>query len=123
MIITVFIFGTYYFLVVVKNQQIRVSIDNCRKIGEEYRKNEIKENQKLSFFAPKYTYNRNLDTCIYSGGFFEPNIKEVNITKYIKNLNTNEEIVGSTYIENQKMFGVNNSEFFEKESELFLNKY
>jgi len=42
-----------------------------------------------------------------------------NYTQYIKNLNTNEEITGSAYIGNQKMFGVHNSEFYEMERELF----
>lgn len=122
-IITMFISGNYYFIAVIKNQQIRVNIDNCRKIGEEYKKNEIKENPKLSFFAPKYTFNRDLDACIYSGGFMDISFKENNVTRYIKNLNTNEEIVGSTYIGKEKMFGAYNSEFFEKDRELFLNKY
>lgn len=118
--ITVFTLGVY-FLVTIKNQQIRVNIDNCRKIAEEYRKNEIRESPNLSFFAPKYTYNRDLDTCIYSGGFMDPIIKDVNVTKYIKNLNTNKEIIGSTYIGKEKMFGVHNSEFNQKELELFVN--
>lgn len=112
--------GIYYFIVVVKNKQINVSINNCRETGEEYRKTEIEENQKLSFFAPKYTYNKKLSACIYSGGFMDAGISENNITKYIKNLNTNEEIIGSSYIGNQKMFGVSNLEFNEKERELFL---
>ena len=117
---TVFIFETYYLLVVTRNQQIRVAVDSCRKIGEEYGKNEIEENPKLSFFTSMYAYNKKLDACIYSGSFMNTTIiGKHNITKYIKNLNTNKEIVGSSYIENQKMFGVHRLEFDEKESELF----
>src|SRR3989344_8471655 len=107
----ILVFSSYYFFVMIPNERIQAKTENCRKIGEEYRKNEIKEGLGLSFYVPKYAYSRVLDTCIYSGGFIGLTNDEHNVTRYIKDLNTNEEIVSSTYIGSEKLFGVDTSEF------------
>lgn len=118
-LIILLIFGSYYFLVVVEGQKANARKEGCRRIAEEYRQNEISENPALSFFVPKYIYNKTLDTCLYSGGYLDPSIKKANVTKYIKDLNTNEELVGSTYIGVEKYYGVDNAEFAKQEEMLF----
>ena len=100
-------------------KQNQSNTENCRKIGEEYRKAEINDNPSLSFFSPKYSYNQKLNTCIYSGGYLDSKTKILITTKYIKDLNTNEEIAFSDYIGGEKGFGIDRADFDSKEKELF----
>ncbi len=91
----------------------------CRKIGEDYRKNEILENPTISFIIPQYGYNKELNTCLYRGGFFRDFVDE----RYIIDLNTNTTIATSTYFliegEISHTYGLTRKEFEKRESELF----
>ena len=118
--IVVVVAVAYYLLAFLPQRELTAKVDNCRRIGEEYRKNEIKENPSLSFLTPRYAYSKKLDTCIYSGGFSNYNNAQYrNITKYVMDLNTNQEIVSTTYSNNERLDGVYMSEFTLKEMDLF----
>lgn len=108
-----------YIYINLKEKEAERKISECRIIAEEYRTNEIKENPTINFFEPRYKYNKDLETCIYKGGFFSPTITEVNSDWYIKDLNTNETIIESVYVGTNNMFGVTRAEFNKKEKELF----
>ncbi len=117
--LVIFLVLGYSLFVFIENEKLSSNRKDCRNIAEEYRKNEIKEFPNLSFFAPEYTYSRDLDICIYSGGFLDMSILNNNSTRYIKNLNTNEEIISSSYVDGNLEFGVNNFEFAREKEKLF----
>ena len=114
-VVIALILGLFYFVVVIPSRELDTNIARCRNLGEDYRKNEIKDNQSITFFVPKYTFSVNLDTCIYSGGFIDGK----SLNKYIIDLNTNMAIENSYYFDNKPFNGLTTEEFDKKEKELF----
>ena len=116
-LIIISIFGLYYFTKIVPARELDNKIVYCRNLGEEYRKNETREAPNISFLVPNYTYNKDLRTCIYSGGFIDGKL----LNKYIIDLNTNTTIVDSYYQDTKFVGGLSTEEFNAKEKTL-LNK-
>lgn len=92
-------------------------VENCRRLGEMYRNKENNNGKDLSYGVPIYTYNSELDTCIYRG----IHVSESLFSKYILDLNTNKTIISSYYQNDTLIDGVTIQDFTNKEQELFNN--
>lgn len=122
-LIMVSAFGSYYLFIILPAQEQSNKISDCRELGNSYRKSEIADNKNISFFVPKYTYNKKLDTCIYSGGFIDSveseGVTQRFVDKYIIDINTNTTLYSSTKLDGELVAGIDGDEFSEKEKGLF----
>ena len=120
-IIGAFIVGGFIYLSNIGEESLSMK-EKCRELGEK-----LYEQDKESYvgregflFEPKYTYNKKLDTCLYSAGWKE---KEGGIwARWIKNAFTNESLAFTTYFPNSTDKEVQNEnvdKFWDKHHELF----
>jgi len=63
----------------------------CQTAGEKIYQKHITDGSELRYFNPQYKYSKNLDTCLYYGGYFGDS--EGNIQKWVIDSLTNEELI------------------------------
>lgn len=123
-LLIIIVFGVYYLSIVLPSQDIDKKVSECRKSGENYGKREVAENPTLSFSVPKYTYNKSLDTCLFSRSFIDTRSQKSLddagfIYEYIIDINTNETLFYSAKRGGELVDGIDSTEFSQKEQELF----
>ena len=109
----------YFFIIYLPQNQKQNFVFNkqkeCRNICEAIYKTD-KSSTDGTMMNPQYFYNEEKNTCYYSGGFIGAK-EPISVTKYITNCLTNEEVIYYTKI-GDKIFGVTEEEFDNKEKEL-----
>lgn len=108
-------FGLYSAFATIRNRNLEDKVSHCRKLGEEYGKNERAESPEISYFIPIYAYNKQLNTCLYRGGYIDSGF----VDSYIVDMNTNIKIVKSLRMGNKLITGVTQEEFENQENKLF----
>lgn len=121
------IFIGWYFLIILPEQNQQELIINqqrlfselkakCTTLGQsKYLVEKKGESSDEHFLLPKYSYNKSLDSCLYRGIYISNNFR----SKYIINLDTNDTIVTSDYVNDELFYGLTDEEFSVKEGELF----
>lgn len=109
----------YFFIIYLPQNQKQNFVFNkqkeCRNICEAIYKTD-KSSTDGTMMKSQYFYNKEKNTCYYSGGFIGAK-EPLSVTKYITNCLTNEEVIYYTKI-GDKIFGVTEVEFDNKEKEL-----
>jgi len=64
----------------------------CQEIGEKQYKDLVNKFGSSLVFNPEYTYNKRLDTCLYSGGYFGGNGADY-MTMFVRDTISNKDIL------------------------------
>lgn len=112
---------SYYFMVSLPNKNDAETLTNlqlkCQELGEKMYQVEKQDNPDTLVIPPEYKFNKDLNTCIYSGGVI--GISSI-INKYIIDLYTNQEIISYAYDSGGTLYG-NSDSWAEEYQKLFFN--
>lgn len=128
----IILLGVFGFWVLVQNNnqdspQLSLKKE-CREAGENIYQQEVaNQSPTQTYFEPEYTYNKDLDTCLYAGGFVSVAGENTYLDRWVKDSLTNEEIVGYRAIDDIPISPEycgdtcvsSPGEFYERKNELF----
>lgn len=106
-----------------KQEELILKKKECMEAGEKLYQADINDVGKNYLFTPEYTYNESLNTCLYFGGYIDPENDWV--SKWVKDSYTNTQIIsfmssGDDVVTTDICSTcVSNDVFMQKQKELF----